>query len=228
MALSKFYGADGFGKPRMGDRIMLTDHGGKAAYRNFHFVAKQPNTADQDTIKRQAPFLANAMRNSWADQDSIVIWTRTTAHPTMLVDGKAFCLVVHRASSKTCKRARSEEVDGGSAAGGRDSFGDVRGMPRPSGASEAFLLSRKTPRPKSSQPNGSRPKPNRTSRPSGSLRTSSLTRSTRPSSKLVRLTASQRRPRCVVLSERHLPLTRPRRWISASQPATTSSDVTTA
>ncbi|MEM9364692.1 MAG: family 16 glycoside hydrolase [Planctomycetota bacterium] len=90
MALSKFYGADGFGKPRMGDRIMLTDHGGKAAYRNFQFVAKQPNAADQDTIKRQAPFLANAMRNSWADQDSIVIWTRTTAHPSMLMDGKRF------------------------------------------------------------------------------------------------------------------------------------------
>ena len=38
----------------------------------------------------KGPFLANASRNSWADQTSIVIWTRTTARKEFLVDGKPF------------------------------------------------------------------------------------------------------------------------------------------
>jgi hypothetical protein len=35
VARSKFPNRQGFGESRQGDRIMLTDHGGKAAYRNF-------------------------------------------------------------------------------------------------------------------------------------------------------------------------------------------------
>ncbi len=36
------------------------------------------------------PFLANATRNSWADQTSIVIWTRTTAWKEFNADGQQF------------------------------------------------------------------------------------------------------------------------------------------
>lgn len=36
------------------------------------------------------PYLANATRNSWADQTSIVIWTRTTAEPEFNADGRQF------------------------------------------------------------------------------------------------------------------------------------------
>jgi alkaline phosphatase D len=36
------------------------------------------------------PFLGNATRNGWADQDSIVIWTRTTARAEFMANGKTF------------------------------------------------------------------------------------------------------------------------------------------
>ena len=38
----------------------------------------------------EGPFLGNATRNSWADQDSIVIWTRTTARAEFMANGKTF------------------------------------------------------------------------------------------------------------------------------------------
>ena len=38
----------------------------------------------------RGPFLANGSRNSWADQHSIVIWTRTTRTPEMRADGLPF------------------------------------------------------------------------------------------------------------------------------------------
>lgn len=37
-----------------------------------------------------APFAGNGMRNGWADQNSIVIWTRTTEKPDMVSDGPDF------------------------------------------------------------------------------------------------------------------------------------------
>lgn len=88
IALSKFYGSKDFGRPQEGDRIMLTDHGGKVTYRDFRFVEKQaPKVV---ATNRTGPFLGNATRNSWADSNSIVIWTRTTKNPEMKVDGKKF------------------------------------------------------------------------------------------------------------------------------------------
>ena len=87
IALSKFSGSSDFGCPKDGDRFMLTDHGGKVSYRDFQFVAHQ--APPLDTIPRTGPFLANTTRNSWADQDSIVIWTRTTRNPEMNLDGKS-------------------------------------------------------------------------------------------------------------------------------------------
>ncbi len=89
VALSKFYGLEDFGRPRDGDRIMLTDHGGTAVYRNFQFVTRQPEEQSEPTVLN-APQLGNGMRNSWADQDSIVLWTRTTARPEMISDGPRF------------------------------------------------------------------------------------------------------------------------------------------
>jgi len=88
VALSKFSGSSDFGRGRPGDRIMLTDHGGRVRYRNFQFVTKPVPSATP--IERPGPFLANASRNGWADQNSIVIWTRTTRRPELLAGGKRF------------------------------------------------------------------------------------------------------------------------------------------
>lgn len=88
IAFSKFYGGQDFGRGTDQDRFMLTDHGGKSTYKDFEFV---PLAAPQLTDPiRTGPFLANATRNSWADQTSIVIWTRTTRNPEMLANGKEF------------------------------------------------------------------------------------------------------------------------------------------
>ena len=38
------------------------------------------------------PFLGDGFRNGWADQDSIVIWTRLTSRPEGNAEGKAFLL----------------------------------------------------------------------------------------------------------------------------------------
>jgi len=88
VALSKFFGTDNFGRPREGDRVMLTDHGGRVTYRDFHFVPHAPPPATPS--EEAGPFLANGSRNSWADQTSIVIWTRTTRHAEMRADGTPF------------------------------------------------------------------------------------------------------------------------------------------
>ena len=88
VALSKFSGSSDFGRGRSGDRIMLTDHGGRVRYRKFHFVARPETPAEP--VERHGPFLGNGSRNSWANQDSIVLWTRTTQQPELLADGKPF------------------------------------------------------------------------------------------------------------------------------------------
>lgn len=114
IALSKFYGAEDFGSPKDGDRIMLTDHGGKAAYRNFQFVAKDvtadATVEDDNPPAPSPPFLANAMRNSWADQNSIVIWTRTTARSEMLADGKKFISISTADARKLAKETNPEQI----------------------------------------------------------------------------------------------------------------------
>ncbi|MEO1524906.1 MAG: family 16 glycoside hydrolase [Planctomycetota bacterium] len=89
IALSKFYGSVGFGMPTDGDRIMLTDHGGKAVYKDFRFATLEPVPSSGNTAA-PGPFLGNAIRNSWADQKSIVVWTRTTKHPEFNANGKQF------------------------------------------------------------------------------------------------------------------------------------------
>ena len=88
IALSKFAGFDGFGQSSTKSQIMLTDHGGEVSYRNFRFVAFA--VKNQQPVERIGPFLADGMRNSWADQNSISIWTRTTQFPEMNAGGKKF------------------------------------------------------------------------------------------------------------------------------------------
>ncbi len=88
IAISKFWGADRFGQPADGDRVMLTDHGGKIVFKDFEFQPREP--PPETSPVASLPFLGNALRNSWADQNSIVIWTRTTARPEMVVDGPQF------------------------------------------------------------------------------------------------------------------------------------------
>lgn len=91
VALSKFHGSTDFGRPGPGDRVMLTDHGGRAIYKDFRFVAHP--APSPSPAPRTGPFLANATRNGWADQSSIVIWTRTTRHPEAVADGPAFVAI---------------------------------------------------------------------------------------------------------------------------------------
>ena len=88
IALSKFAGFDGFGQSSTKSCIMLTDHGGKVSYRNFRFAAVAPN--NQSPVKQTGPFLADGMRNCWADQNSISIWTRTTRFPEINSTGQKF------------------------------------------------------------------------------------------------------------------------------------------
>jgi len=104
IALSKFFGSTEFGTPGQEDRLMLTDHGGKAAYRNFKFIVLQPPPADTQRRTSQGPFLGNGMRNSWADQDSIVIWTRTTAKSEMKADGIPFISLSTKQARKLSKQ----------------------------------------------------------------------------------------------------------------------------
>ncbi|MDZ4851442.1 MAG: family 16 glycoside hydrolase [Pirellulaceae bacterium] len=89
VAFSKFYGLPNFGQPTDGDRIMLTDHGGKIAYKDFQLTAIDEKIPPA-SVQRRAPQLGNAFRNSWADQSSIVLWSRTTAQSEMVKDGPAF------------------------------------------------------------------------------------------------------------------------------------------
>ncbi len=111
IALSKFFGAERFGQPGQQDRIMLTDHGGKASFRNFKFVAHQLPAGELTPQQTPAaPFLGNAIRNGWADQDSIVLWTRTTARPEMVTDGPQFREISSRDASKLAKLRDAEHL----------------------------------------------------------------------------------------------------------------------
>ena len=105
-AVSKFWGADRFAQPTEGDRVMLTDHGGKVTYKDFKFVVHQPPQDTPQTLS--PPFLGNAMRNGWADQNSIVIWTRTTATADMITAGPKFQSVK---KSDVAKLSNTSDVD---------------------------------------------------------------------------------------------------------------------
>lgn len=108
IALSKFNGSVDFGRPKDGDRIMLTDHGGKVSYKDFEFAVRDaPPTED---VPRSGPFLANATRNGWADQQSVVIWTRTTRHPEMNVDGRKFVSIDAKQANKLRKEKDANKL----------------------------------------------------------------------------------------------------------------------
>ena len=87
---------------------MLTDHGGKVSYKDFQFIARQAPASEE--IQRTGPFLANASRNGWANQNSIVIWTRTTKNPEMNVDGKQFIRVDNRKANELRKLTDPEKL----------------------------------------------------------------------------------------------------------------------
>jgi alkaline phosphatase D len=88
IALSKFAGFADFGQSLTKSQIMLTDHGGQVSYRKFRFVVLAPGK--QAAVEQTGPFLADGMRNSWADQNSISIWTRTTQFREMNSAGQKF------------------------------------------------------------------------------------------------------------------------------------------
>ncbi|NND95959.1 MAG: DUF1080 domain-containing protein [Pirellulaceae bacterium] len=110
IAISKFYGSVDFGRPKQGDRFMLTDHGGKAVFKDFQFTAHEAPQSQPTPTHPPAPFLANAMRNSWADQNSVVLWTRTTAREQMLVDGKKFTTISKKEASKLAKLRDADKL----------------------------------------------------------------------------------------------------------------------
>lgn len=96
---SKFYGHEGFAQPRQGDRIMLTDHGGTAAFKNFRMKELTLPTSTP-VLETLSPQLGNAMRNSWATRNSIVLWTRTTATPEMVTNGPDFLPIAKEAANR--------------------------------------------------------------------------------------------------------------------------------
>ncbi len=61
-----------------------------------------------DARHSTGPFLANGSRNSWADQSSIVIWTRTTRAPEMVADGPAF-VAVSKKEAATLEKERDAD-----------------------------------------------------------------------------------------------------------------------
>lgn len=67
-------------------------------------------TIAADEPQSKGPFLGNGSRNSWATQTSIVIWTRTTRNPEMLVDGKKFIPVSTKAARKLAKITDPEHL----------------------------------------------------------------------------------------------------------------------
>lgn len=108
VALSKFSGSTDFGRAREGDRVMLTDHGGKVRYKDFQFVSRAAPAAT--SVRRSGPFLGNASRNGWADQHSVVIWTRTTRRPDMLTDGRPFVPVTAAEATKLARLTDPEHL----------------------------------------------------------------------------------------------------------------------
>ncbi|MFK8111952.1 MAG: family 16 glycoside hydrolase [Rubripirellula sp.] len=109
LAVSKFWGNDGFAGPQQDSRIMLTDHGGKATFRKFQFTARQ--APEPNKLVGHSPYLANAIRNGWADQNSIVLWTRTTANPEFLQDGLRFKSISTSEAKRLAKLRDPDELN---------------------------------------------------------------------------------------------------------------------
>lgn len=108
IAFSKFYGGPEFGCGKDQDRFMLTDHGGRTFYKDFQYT---PLPAPKPVERvNNGPYLANATRNSWGNQTSIVVWTRTTRQPEMLKGGKAFQKITAAEASQLSKRRDAEEL----------------------------------------------------------------------------------------------------------------------
>ena len=109
IAFSKFYGGKDFGRAGDQDRFMLTDHGGVTIYKDFVFKPLQ-TPASTESIN-QGPFLANASRNSWADQTSIVLWSRTTSMPEMLLDGKPFNKISAKQADELAREQDAQKLE---------------------------------------------------------------------------------------------------------------------
>jgi alkaline phosphatase D len=111
IAFSKFFGLPGFGQPSAGDRIMLTDHGGRVAYRNFR-LRPLDDAAEREErqVSSGGPQLANAFRNGWADQTSIVLWSRTTAQADMVKQGPAFVQLSSAEVNELSKSSNEHEL----------------------------------------------------------------------------------------------------------------------
>jgi alkaline phosphatase D len=109
IAFSKFYGGNNFGRASDHDRFMLTDHGGVTVYTDFVFKPLQAPTPSEPV--NDGPFLGNATRNSWADQSSIVVWTRTTNSREMRIDGKPFNKLSAGEANELAKSQDAEKLE---------------------------------------------------------------------------------------------------------------------
>ena len=73
-------------------------------------VAVAQNDATE-TNEATGPQLGNGIRNSWANQTSIVVWTRTTRNAEMVTDGPQFKTVSKSESQKLEKQIRASGDD---------------------------------------------------------------------------------------------------------------------
>ena len=58
----------------------------------------------------EGPYLGNAFRNNWADQTSVVIWTRTTSRPEMVADGLPFVKISKKKANALALKTDADEL----------------------------------------------------------------------------------------------------------------------
>lgn len=88
LAKSKFWAVPNFASEQKPQRIMLTDHGGKASFRDFSFRVIE--SFEQSAQQSHAPYLANGIKTSWVTENSATVWSRTTKSFAMNSGGANF------------------------------------------------------------------------------------------------------------------------------------------
>ena len=88
LAKSKFWEIPNFASAKEKHRIMLTDHGGTASFKDFVFTTIDP--MDRQVVPSSGPHLANGIKTSWVTQNSAVVWSRTTKNNAMNAGGANF------------------------------------------------------------------------------------------------------------------------------------------
>lgn len=61
-------------------------------------------------VEQEGPFFGNGLRNGWADQNAIVIWTRLTKNPDMDTNGKKFKAITDDVHKALADSTNEEEI----------------------------------------------------------------------------------------------------------------------